>query len=259
MDAWGHATEVDEANGVTIVRGYSQVTGLAQSLAATDGSETLAQYTYSYDGYGNLTERDDVLNGSDETEHYDDLNRLIKSVLTVSGGGGTTTYSYDDAGNLTSRSDRGTYTYGENGAGPHAVTSISDGSTFTYDADGEMTNDNGKTLTWAAFGKATTISQGATSVSLAYGPDEARYEKDVSAYGQSETVLYLGAAELIDLNGSTGIRRTLALADLTVIDTGGNNAGVLYPVTDQLGSTMDLGDDNGASADAMSYSPSAGA
>ena len=68
MDAWGHATEVDEANGVTIVRGYSQVTGLPQSLAATNGSATLAQYTYSYNGYGNLTERDDVLAGSEETE-----------------------------------------------------------------------------------------------------------------------------------------------------------------------------------------------
>ncbi len=28
MDAWGHATEVDEGNGVTVVRGYSQVTGV---------------------------------------------------------------------------------------------------------------------------------------------------------------------------------------------------------------------------------------
>ncbi|MGH9438658.1 MAG: hypothetical protein ACRD22_12395, partial [Terriglobia bacterium] len=152
-------------------------------------------------------------------------------------------------------SDRGTYTYGGNGAGPHAVTSIDDGSSYGYDADGEMTNDNGKTLTWSAFGKATQISQGATSVTLAYGPDNERYEKDVSAYGQSETVTYLGAAERLTLNGQTSIRRTLALADLTVIDTGGNNAGVLYPVTDQLGSTIDLGDGNGASADAMSYGP----
>jgi uncharacterized protein with LGFP repeats len=92
--------------------------------------------------------------------------------------------------------------------------SVVNGSGFGYNADGEMTNDNGKTLTWAAFGKATAITQGATSVTLAYGPDDDRYEKDVNAYGQSETVLYLGAAELIDLNGSTGIRRTLALADV---------------------------------------------
>ncbi|MGH9437149.1 MAG: hypothetical protein ACRD22_04450 [Terriglobia bacterium] len=39
---------MDEGNGVTVVRGYSQVTGLPQSLAATNGSATLAQYTYSY-------------------------------------------------------------------------------------------------------------------------------------------------------------------------------------------------------------------
>ncbi|MGH2508718.1 MAG: hypothetical protein ACRDHZ_15135, partial [Ktedonobacteraceae bacterium] len=152
-------------------------------------------------------------------------------------------------------SARSSYTYGQNGAGPHAVTSIDDGSGFGYDADGEMTNDNGKTLTWAAFGKATTISQGATAVTLAYGPDDDRYQKTVGAFGQSETVLYLGAAERITLNGQTSIRRTLALADLTVIDTGGNNAGVLYPVTDHLGSTIVLGDDGGQSADAMSYGP----
>ncbi|MGH2447263.1 MAG: RHS repeat-associated core domain-containing protein, partial [Chloroflexota bacterium] len=244
---------MDEGNGVTVVRGYSQVTGLALNLAATKGSATLAQYTYSYDHYGNLSERDDVFAGSHESEHYDALNRLIKSVLTASGGGGTTTYAYDDAGNLTYRSDRGTYTYGENGAGPHAVTSIDDGSSYGYNANGEMTSGAGRTLAWATFGKATTITQGGTTVTLAYGPDNERYRKTVST--GSETVTYLGAAELIDLAGSTGIRRTLALADLTVIDTGGNNAGVLYPVTDQLGSTIDLGDGNGASADVMSYGP----
>ena len=30
------------------------------------------------------------------------------------------------------------YTYGEGDAGPHAVTSLSDGSTFAYDANGNM-------------------------------------------------------------------------------------------------------------------------
>ena len=35
--------------------------------------------------------------------------------------------------------DGDAYTYGENGAGPHAVTAIGD-NTYTYDANGNMTS-----------------------------------------------------------------------------------------------------------------------
>ncbi len=48
------------------------------------------------------------------------------------------TYGYDQIGNLTYDSSIGTLTYGENTAGPHAVTSTTAGDTYSYDTDGAV-------------------------------------------------------------------------------------------------------------------------
>jgi len=51
------------------------------------------------------------------------------------------TYAYNQIGNLTSRSDLGIYTYPASGSGsvrPHAVTSVANGWSYQYDANGNM-------------------------------------------------------------------------------------------------------------------------
>ena len=117
------------------------------------------------------------------------------------------------------------------------MSSVSGGASYSYNAAGEMTDDDGTTLGWAAFGKAVSVEQGVggNSVYFAYGPDDARVEKNVVAGGQSETVLYFEGAEQLTEGPHTAIRRTITLADLTFIDTGGAGSHVLYPVTDNLG------------------------
>ena len=62
-------------------------------------------------------------------------------------------------------------------------------------------------------------------------------------------------AERLTEGPYTAIRRTVTLADLTFIDTGGAGSHVLYPVTDNLGSTIALGAANGSLAQGMSYGP----
>jgi RHS repeat-associated protein len=77
-----------------------------------------------------------------------------------------------------------------------------------------------------------------------------------SAYGEAETVTYLQGAERLQFaNGQQRIRRTLAFAGVTVIDTGGVGAKVLYAVKDHLGSTMALSDATGGLAQQMAFSP----
>ena len=41
-DAWGHTTAVDEGDGMTVVHGYSGLTGFAWNLAATEAVRRLA-------------------------------------------------------------------------------------------------------------------------------------------------------------------------------------------------------------------------
>ena len=73
---------------------------------------------------------------------YDYLDRLT-GVAPVSGWQGYTgTYAYSPTGNLTSTTYNGVtwvYTYPSNGVRPHAVSSLSNGWSYQYDANGNQT------------------------------------------------------------------------------------------------------------------------
>ena len=49
------------------------------------------------------------------------------------------------------------------------------------------------------------------------------------------------------------IRRTLSLAGITIIDTGGAQSRRLYPITDHLGSTMAIADGTGHLVQGLAY------
>ncbi len=265
MDAYGHASALTEGNGARVMRAYDQATGLAlQTQASSRAHGLIAGLTTAWDGFGNLKARTatDPATHITRTERagYDDLNRLKQTVLTLEDGGRRTlTFAYGDNGNRTQKCVNGrctTYGYGGS-AGPHALTSVNGAGNYAYDANGAMLHDGDKTLAWSAFGKAMYIGTQQGGVGFAYGPDRARYQKRVnSAYGEAETVTYLQGAERLQFaNGQACIRRTLAFAGVTVIDTGGVGAKVLYAVKDHLGSTMALSDASGSLVQQMSYSP----
>jgi RHS repeat-associated protein len=265
MDAYGHATALTEGNGARVMRAYDQATGLAlQTQASSRAHGLIANLTTAWDGFGNLKTRTatDPATHITRTEraNYDDLNRLKQTVLTLEGGGSRTlTFAYADNGNRTQKCVNGrctTYGYGGS-AGPHALTSVNGAGNYDYDANGAMLHDGDKTLAWSAFGKAMYIGTQQGTVGFAYGPDRARYQKRVnSAYGEAETVTYLQGAERLQFaDGQASIRRTLAFAGVSVIDTGGIGAKVLYAVKDHLGSIMALSDASGGLAQQMAFSP----
>lgn len=184
------------------------------------GANSLVQnLSYTYDGVNNLKTRVDGLTNLDERFEYDNLDRLTKhyqdNVLK-------TEVSYNAIGNILTKSDVGTYSYGANGAGPHAVTSITPvtspdvsqfevnwewngqdeikevpsyaagqaapyAGVFDYDANGSATKIGNRNVYWTAFDKPyqmlVTQTDGSQKGSLIYyGPHQERIYKEEASY-----------------------------------------------------------------------------
>jgi YD repeat-containing protein len=113
-----------------------------QEIRHGSTSDNRPDFSYSYDRVGNVSGITAVTydGGTDQQSFtYDHLNRL----QTAGASGGVAdysyTYQYDKIGNIKGRSGSGgtlTYNYGSQ---PHAVSSISNGQSFAYDANGNMT------------------------------------------------------------------------------------------------------------------------
>ena len=104
------------------------------------------------------------------------------------------TLTYSASGNILSKSDVGAYVYGQNGAGPHAVTTITGvrANTYHYDANGNIdclgdttsTCSNGDPVTWYSFNKPKKIISGGQYASFVYGPNRQRI-KQINSIGTS--------------------------------------------------------------------------
>jgi hypothetical protein len=140
---------------------------------------------------GNLTQRVDAVTQTTDDLSYDGLNRLTQAVtsnpslpLNV-----TKTVTYNAIGNITTKSDVGAYTYDP--ARVHAVASIAPSgtgtvtATYTYDANGNMLEGRGRTVTWTSFDMVDEITQGTNWVAFGYDSEHARL-KQVSSDGSSK-------------------------------------------------------------------------
>ncbi|MES1944210.1 hypothetical protein PC39_08844 [Salinisphaera sp. PC39] len=196
-DAFGNIEQETLGNGHSTARNYDNARGYVDAIMTGDVMGTEVQsLTYAWDKVGNLAERvDQNQGGLTEAFAYDDLYRLTGATLN---GNTNLNVSYDAIGNITSKSSVGSYTYGQNNAGPHAVTQVTGnrGATYSYDANGNMTQGNSRSLTWTSFNKPATITKGQAYSEFHYGPDRSRYLhiRDREEDGQLETttIHYVG-------------------------------------------------------------------
>src|SRR5262249_6081994 len=156
-DAELHLTRDTAGNGVVTARGFDAMTGRLTSIVAGTGN-SIENFSYSYDGVGNLLNRYDANEGFNENLTYDALNRITSSTTFPSSPPPPVkTFEYNRAGNLMSKSDVGTYNYPPGGSPrPHGVTSITNGSintTFSYDANGNQISGLGRTITYSSYNK----------------------------------------------------------------------------------------------------------
>ena len=132
-------------------------------------AKNVIDMSYSFNAKGNLEYRTDRLTNQKEVFAYDGMNRLTnwdlyKSDALVK----QNNLQFNDAGNIASKSDLGSLymNYGEDGKGPHALTSIS-GVPKNFPADD-------LNVTYTDFKKINTLAEGDKLYTVSYGVDDQR-------------------------------------------------------------------------------------
>lgn len=275
-------------NNVTTTYSYDplnfRLTRIVTQLAGA--STKLQDLSYTYDGVGNILTIVDAVNSASQTFKYDELNRLVSAIAPAAQGYGTKTYAYDEIGNIIQK-DGLTYTYGAGGAGKHAVTSTSDGTSYQYDANGNMIKKITLLGEWTyvydtenrliAIGYAP-IGKSYKSISTyAYDASGKRYQKVVyrhsdPAYNNPDTYNLMFSQigyPLVPAGGVTTSTTTYAGDYYEAEDNrftkkvflgstlvAAMNGGVVnYYHTDHLGSVNVLSDSTGVSRSLTEYDP----
>ncbi|HMN00461.1 MAG TPA: RHS repeat-associated core domain-containing protein [Anaerolineales bacterium] len=196
-DSAGRMTQMTRGNGILTTTyayfNWNQQGGRLQQLATVRPSNqtTLQNFTYSYDSVGNIMTINDSLSGP-QTQNftYDALDRLVSANAT----GGTNglydeAYSYNSTtGNLASKAGVN-YTYST--THKHAVAGLSNGNSYSYDDNGNMTTRNvdGQTytLSYDAENRLVSVS-GAATANYVYDGDG----KQIKSVVNGVTTFYVG-------------------------------------------------------------------
>jgi len=260
INARGQIETETLGNELATNRRYDAQRGYIDTIQTTrpNNNTVVQNLAYDFDSLGNLVSRSDNRQNRSETFLYDSLNRLTNA--TVSGQQAKTA-QYDELGNITFRSDVGSYTYAQNGAGPHAVTSISgvNSNTYTYDANGNRISSSSGTIAYTSFNLPHTITEGNNEVSFTYGPDHNRYKKEVNKNGIIATTIYIGGLYEIETSATQSqVTRKHYISNgngaiaifITELD---NSQRTLYLHKDHLGSIDTITDDTGNVVERPSY------
>ncbi|HPP62404.1 MAG TPA: RHS repeat-associated core domain-containing protein [Anaerolineales bacterium] len=213
-DTYAQTIAYDSANRmIQMIRGANKINtvftynnwnvdnGRLQNITSTQVStgDPLQNLTYDYDSVSNIETIVDSLSGTQtQTFTYDALDRLTNSSVTGGTDGlYTEGYTYEDpnnpnTGNLFSKNGV-TYTYST--THKHAVTSLSNGNTYGYDQNGNMTSRHvfegtqfkDYTLNYDAENRLVSVT-GAATASFVYDGDG----KQIKATVNGITAVYVG-------------------------------------------------------------------
>jgi RHS repeat-associated protein len=263
--ARGQMQKYTLGNGLVTQVAFYPATGLPQTIE-TGPAGIIQDLGFSFDALGNLQTRSDSNNNLAESFYYDSLNRLTDTQIA---GGYSTHLTYNDNGNISYKSDVGTYTYGQNGAGLHAVTSIvgPKANTYTYDAVGNRltsASDAGQVF-YTSFNKPRKIKKGTTAtVEYVYGPNQEKLIEIKTKSSLKETKYFIGTlyehieqARVIPGQGPKIVKHYNIYAGnhliATIEEESPNIERTRYLHKDHLGSTQTVTDANGVVKEVLSY------
>ena len=261
MNASGQLTNFVLGNGVTTTNTYNEHTGFIEEIDSLKAGITGIQYLdYRYDEIGNLEHRKDFIKGLSEQFGYDELNRLTGSTITGTDAQGTafredevSSYDNNGLGNIQSKTGVGIYSYGQpnaacsvNFAGPHAVTSITGGSTqattsYCYDENGNMVSGAGRNISYTAFGKPSLMTKGSNRVEFVYGPNRTRIQRVDN--NKTTTTYVEGIYEELETSG--GLTGKYYIGNYAVVTKDASSVNTNYLHRDHLGSVDAITNANG--------------
>ena len=226
-DVAGQVTGMTMGNGVVETYGYDAQRLQLTSQTATKSGTTLLSLTYGYQAIagqsgagstagnsGQLTSISGCINGQTESTAYtyDNLSRLLTSNQTTNGTTAQRRFAYDRWGNRTSVYDAlsgGTQIQSvslqqSGGAPTNRLTSVTNNGTttnYTYDNNGNVTNDGVHSYSYDAENRLVNADNGTTAQ---YGYDHlSRRVKKV--IGSTIThYVWLGYQVIAEHNGSNG-------------------------------------------------------
>lgn len=260
LDAMGHITSETHHNGLTTNYRYDPKTQYLTHIK----TDKIQDLHYSYDYLGNIKNRNDLINNISEKFEYDGLTRLIKSSDAM---GKIISWQYNDIGNITYKSDLGYYFYGERGAGPHAVTSISGEkkTQFSYNPNGDqieaIINGTPRIIHYTSYSKPYFIS-GPQGVSVFYyNADREHFARVDQSDGKVMTAFYLGNFELLTVKNKNSYffeeKHYIGPSTLYVHheDEKGKNNKTYTLLHDRFNSLTDITDSDAHSIAHFYYSP----
>ena len=215
---------------------------------------TLQNLTYDYDSVGNIATIVESNGGTPpvlqtQTFQYDELDRLINSNVT----GGTNGlysegYTYETStGNLKTKGGGTPNTYTYDTTHKHAVASLSNGNTYGYDANGNMTSRNvggqSFTLNYDAENRLVSVT-GASTANFYYDADG----KQVKATVNGVTTVYVG--QHYEEKSGTVTKYYFAGATRIAVRTDGT---LSYLLGDHLGSSSVTTNASGAKTASALY------
>ncbi|VVM24344.1 hypothetical protein BSPWISOXPB_5035 [uncultured Gammaproteobacteria bacterium] len=241
-DAAGRLTGHIVGNGLSTEQDFSPASGhlytIKSNFNSTDEIRNL-----EYDLMDNVTQRQNHISGLSEGFTYDALDRLTQSSTTGKiddvDYNYAVSYQYDINGNILNKSDVGDYSYNSvNSTHPHTPNSIAGSSSntaanraYTYDANGSMTKNGNKSITWTSFNKPKQFTKGTDSTTFTYGPDRSRYQKVQTRSNDNTTITtqYFGKVyEQIKQNTNTEHKHFIYLDKQLIPNSKNNNTIIVY-------------------------------
>ena len=239
------------------------------TATSTIYTNVVQDLNYTYDNVGNITQVVDNASstgaGRTVLYTYDALNRLTSASSTAASSSPyIQSYSYNPIGNLTYKSDVGSYTYSATGIqNPHAPTAIN-GTTYSYDNNGNLTSASPWTYAWDYRNRLLDSTNGTASSTYTYDYLNNR----VSQLTSSGITLYPSKYYAIASSTSGGVTPATStdyiyagdslLAQIEQkLSNGANvgNATTTYVHADLLGSVNALTNASGTMVQALDYYP----
>lgn len=194
-DATGQLKDTNFENGSKLSKVYQSGRIQEETLSLLNTAEW-NKFTYEYDANNNI--KSILQNSINKVNYnYDALNQLTQEAYDNM----QMDYTYDEVGNRLTKTEKKagktestTYRYND----ANQLTYVND-QVYTYDKDGNLTNDGVNTYEWDAFDQLTKVKNSDGTVIAEYGYDEKgrrTYSKDSNgsifyAYdGDSNRVLY---------------------------------------------------------------------